>query len=105
MSLRSTLLTSALVLGIAGPTPAIGQERAYAVASPAELELEVGASFQLTATLHGAELLGQQHRLGAIAEGMMADIIAVPRDPVVDIRALMDVEFVMKDGTIVRDDR
>ena len=54
MSLRSTLLTSALVLGIAGPTPAIGQERAYAVASPAELELEVGASFQLTATLHGA---------------------------------------------------
>ena len=58
-----------------------------------------------SATLHGAELLGQQHRLGAIAEGMMADIIAVPRDPVVDIRALMDVEFVMKDGTIVRDDR
>ncbi|WP_419861673.1 hypothetical protein [Candidatus Palauibacter sp.] len=53
MSLRSTLLTSALVLGVSGPSPVHAQERVYAVASPAELELEVGASFHLTAEIQG----------------------------------------------------
>ena len=54
MSLRTALLASALVLGVAGPSPVGAQERAYAVASPADVELEVGASFQLTAEIHGA---------------------------------------------------
>ncbi|WP_420636870.1 hypothetical protein [Candidatus Palauibacter sp.] len=54
MSLRSKLLASALILGVAGPSAVTAQERAYAVASPAELELEVGATFQLTAEIHGA---------------------------------------------------
>ena len=58
MSLRSTLLASALVLGVAGPSPVAAQERVYAVASPAELELEVGASFQLTAQIQGTAEAG-----------------------------------------------
>ena len=57
MSLRSGLLASALasalLLGVAGSPPIHAQERVYAVASPAELELEVGASFQLTAEIQG----------------------------------------------------
>ena len=54
MSLRTALLASALVLSVADPSPVAAQERAYAVASPPEVELEVGASFQLTAEIHGA---------------------------------------------------
>ena len=54
MSLRTALLASALVLSVADPLPVAAQERAYAVASPPEVELEVGASFQLTAEIHGA---------------------------------------------------
>lgn len=38
---------------VAGAVPLEAQERVYAVASPAELELEVGASFQLTAQIQG----------------------------------------------------
>ena len=53
MSLRSALLALAFVLGVAGPPAVAAQEQAYAVASPAELELEVGASFQLTAEIQG----------------------------------------------------
>ena len=53
MSLRFGLIASTLVLGVAGPPAVDAQERVYAVASPAELELEVGASFQLTAEIQG----------------------------------------------------
>lgn len=55
MSLRSGFLAlaSVLVLGVAGSPPLHAQERVYAVASPAELELEVGASFQLSAEIQG----------------------------------------------------
>ncbi|WP_423926745.1 Ig-like domain-containing protein [Candidatus Palauibacter sp.] len=55
MSLRAPLLASALALATAGAPPAHAQERVQVVVSPAELELEVGASFQLTAEIHGAE--------------------------------------------------
>ena len=55
MSIRSALLASTLALGVsvADPPSLTAQERTYAVASPAELELEVGASFQLTAEIQG----------------------------------------------------
>ncbi|WP_420449167.1 hypothetical protein [Candidatus Palauibacter sp.] len=55
MSLRSALLASTFALGAAVAVPAAltAQEQAHAVASPAELELEVGASFQLTAEIRG----------------------------------------------------
>ncbi len=58
-----------------------------------------------SATVTGAELLGLDDSLGALKEGMAADIIAVPRDPLEDIHALMEVAFVMKAGAVARDDR
>ena len=51
------------------------------------------------------EVLGQEDNLGTIAQGRIADIIAVPRNPLDDIATLHDVDFVMKDGVVFRDDR
>jgi imidazolonepropionase-like amidohydrolase len=51
------------------------------------------------ATTSAAELLGVTDR-GAIAVGRLADLIAVPGDPLQDITVLGRVRFVMKDGTV-----
>jgi imidazolonepropionase-like amidohydrolase len=52
-----------------------------------------------------AELLGQSASIGRLAPGMLADIVAVPGDPLQDITALQRVMFVMKDGQIFRHDK
>lgn len=52
------------------------------------------------ATLNNAELFGLSDRIGEIAVGKAADIIAVDQNPLTDIRALEDVDFVMKDGKV-----
>jgi imidazolonepropionase-like amidohydrolase len=54
------------------------------------------------ATLNGADALGLKHQTGALATGLAADIIAVKRDPLEDIRALEQVDFVMKGGQIYK---
>jgi len=56
------------------------------------------------ATSLNAEAMGLAHEIGAIAPGLDADIIAVDGDPLDDITALRRVSFVMKRGTVVRDD-
>ena len=50
------------------------------------------------ATIVAADHLGQADMIGSITPGKAADIIAVDRDPLTDIRQLEDVDFVMKDG-------
>jgi imidazolonepropionase-like amidohydrolase len=52
-----------------------------------------------------AELLGQSASIGHLAPGMLADIVAVHRDPLQDITALQKVMFVMKDGVVFRHDK
>ena len=51
-----------------------------------------------SATVMGAELLGWSDRIGTLEPGKLADIIAVPGDPLADVKALEDVRFVMKGG-------
>lgn len=52
------------------------------------------------ATVDAATLLGRADRIGAIAPGMDADIIAVAGDPVADVTRLQRVEFVMRRGAV-----
>jgi imidazolonepropionase-like amidohydrolase len=52
-----------------------------------------------------AESLRMQNSIGAIAAGMQADLVGVEGDPLADITALRRVVFVMKAGTIYRNDR
>lgn len=55
-----------------------------------------------SATSSTAAALGLGDRIGVIAPGFDADIIAVRGNPVVDIRALSNVMFVMRAGTVYR---
>ena len=54
-----------------------------------------------SATLNAVDLLGVDDR-GLIAPGRWADIIAVPGNPLEDVRALEDVRFVMKGGKVFK---
>jgi imidazolonepropionase-like amidohydrolase len=55
-----------------------------------------------TATVNAADLLGWSAKVGAIAKGKYADIIAVKNDPLNDISALEHVSFVMKGGVVYK---
>jgi len=50
------------------------------------------------ATSSAAELLGMQDQIGAIEPGKLADIVAVPGDPLRDVTILEQVNYVMKGG-------
>jgi imidazolonepropionase-like amidohydrolase len=54
------------------------------------------------ATSRAAELLGVRGKLGVIAPGAYADLIAVSGDPLADVGALKNVGFVMKNGSVFR---
>jgi imidazolonepropionase-like amidohydrolase len=53
-------------------------------------------------TTNDAELFRISKERGAIAKGLFADIIAMPASPLDNIESLRKVNFVMKNGAIVR---
>jgi imidazolonepropionase-like amidohydrolase len=78
--------------------------------NPRELGLlvELGmspAAVLRAATAANAELLGRADTLGTLEVGKLADIIAVPGDPLADIHQVERVFFVMKDGKVVKHDQ
>jgi imidazolonepropionase-like amidohydrolase len=54
------------------------------------------------ATLSAATLLGDEKNLGTLEKGKLADIVAVPGDPLTDIKLMTQVSFVMKAGTVYK---
>ena len=56
------------------------------------------------ATVNAAELIGVGDKLGTIAKGKLADIVAVDGDPLKDIQVMRDIRFVMKDGMVYRNE-
>jgi len=54
------------------------------------------------ATVSAADLLGWNDKVGVIAPGAFADIIAVDGDPLKDVTELERVKFVMKGGMVYK---
>ena len=57
-----------------------------------------------TSWVNAANLLGWGDKIGSIEAGKWADIIAVDGDPTKDVRALEQVRFVMKGGTVYKNE-
>src|SRR6267378_3938927 len=55
-----------------------------------------------SAMANDADLLGIAQKVGTLEKGKLADIVAMPGDPTVDITATERVSFVMKEGKIIR---
>jgi imidazolonepropionase-like amidohydrolase len=72
-----------------------------------EFELMVGAGMPpmfviQAATVNAAELLRHDKDLGTVARGKIADVVAVPGNPIDDISLMKRVSFVMKDGVVYK---
>jgi imidazolonepropionase-like amidohydrolase len=57
-----------------------------------------------TATINAADLMGWSGKTGSIEAGHWADIIAVERNPLEDVRVLQHVSFVMKGGNVYKNE-
>ena len=72
-----------------------------------EFELMVGAGMPpmytiQAATISAAQLLKHDKDLGTVAAGKIADVVAVPGNPIDDISIMKRVSFVMKDGVVYK---
>ena len=74
-------------------------------AREAQLMFAAGMSAQevlVSATINGADLIGKSKTLGTLEVGKVADIIAMHASPLNNIDELLDVDFVMKTGKVVK---
>jgi imidazolonepropionase-like amidohydrolase len=58
----------------------------------------------VSGTRTSAEILGWGDRVGTVEAGKLADIVAVPGDPLSDIAFMERIRFVMKGGVVYRDE-
>jgi imidazolonepropionase-like amidohydrolase len=56
----------------------------------------------ISATRSGADLLGLADKIGTLEPGKLADLVAVPGDPLQDIRQTEKVSFVMQNGKVFK---
>ena len=80
-----------------GPHGSNGKEFGYMV----EAGMPVMDAIR-SATIVPAKYLGVDDKLGSLAAGKIADIVAVPGDPIADVHTLEHVSFVMKEGVIYK---
>ena len=55
-----------------------------------------------SATSRAATMLDMEGKIGVVAPGALADVVAVNGDPLHEIKLLENVDFVMKDGQVFR---
>jgi imidazolonepropionase-like amidohydrolase len=77
------------------------------VATYREMEFMVEAGMTpmqvlVAATQTGAEVVNASDRIGTLEAGKFADIVACDENPIVKIRALRGIRFVMQNGRVVR---
>ena len=106
MKQQDAMLKRAVAMGV---KVALGTDAAVYPHGENALEFQFMAADGMTTgqslmagTSAAAELLGLSEQVGALRPGMAADIVAVPRNPVEDIKVTQQVILVMKDGVIYR---
>ncbi|MEX1364768.1 MAG: amidohydrolase family protein [Nannocystaceae bacterium] len=85
-----------------------GETRGTLAASYVDSFIEAGISppeILRAATVDAARLVGVDDQRGRIEVGLMADLVAVPGNPLDDASLLRQVDTVIKDGELVRDPR
>jgi imidazolonepropionase-like amidohydrolase len=55
-------------------------------------------------TVNAAELMGWSDQIGSITKGKFADMVAVRGNPIADVRLLQHIQFVMKGGTVYKNE-
>jgi len=80
-----------------GPHGSNGKEFGYMV----EAGMPVMDAIR-SATMVPAKYLGVDDKLGSLEAGKIADIVAVPGDPIADVHTLEHVSFVMKEGVVYK---
>lgn len=106
-----------LILGTAGRAYKAGVKIAFGTdagvyphgenAHEFELMVQAGMPPMFTiqaATMHAAQLLKHDKDLGSLTAGKLADLVAVPGNPVEDISLMKKVSFVMKEGVVYKRD-
>ncbi|HEV8579652.1 MAG TPA: amidohydrolase family protein [Thermoanaerobaculia bacterium] len=109
VAVRSDMFRKALRMGV---KIAFGTDSAISPhgMNAQEFALMVGLGMKPAAALRAAtsaaaDLLGLAQTIGTLAPGKAADVIAVPGDPLADIKTMEKVSFVMKGGRVFRNDR
>jgi imidazolonepropionase-like amidohydrolase len=90
-----------IVLGtdaVAGSHGRNAEEFIYRVKDGGETPMDA----LMSGTSVAAESLGMASKIGSIAEGMEADLVAIKGDPLKDITAVRSVAFVMKGGRVYK---
>ena len=57
-----------------------------------------------SSTIYAADLCRISDKVGLVKPGYVADLIAVPSNPISDLKTMRRIKFVMKGGQIIRDD-
>lgn len=102
---RDALFRNALKAGVKiafGTDAAVSRHGLNAREFGLMTRLGMSPAAALRTTQHSATLLGLGDSVGTIAVGRIADIVAVPGNPLSDITVTERVTFVMKEGTVVR---
>jgi imidazolonepropionase-like amidohydrolase len=97
-------LAAGLKIGFATDVPVIPHgQNAKELAFRVKLG-ETPMAALVSATRVNAEILGWSDKVGTVERGKLADLVAVPGDPLKDITATERVGFVMKGGVVYRDE-